>query len=123
MNVKPIIITAIVMSILDTIYLTWRKDFYFGLIEKIQGSPVKIRMAGAVACYIIMILGLNYFIIQEKKSVLDAFLLGILIYGVFDTTTYAMFNNWTLNAAISDTLWGGLLFALTTKIVYTGTPR
>jgi len=118
MNVKPIIITAIVMSVLDAIYLTWRKDFYFGLIEKIQGTPVNIRMAGAVACYIIMILGLNYFIIQEKKSVLDAFLLGILIYGVFDTTTYAMFNKWTLNAVITDTLWGGLLFALTTKIVY-----
>ena len=118
MNVKDIIFTIIVMLLLDGVYLGLTSTFFNQMIEKIQGSPIQFKLSGAIACYILLVLGLNYFIIQENKSVLDAFLFGILIYGVFDTTTYAMFKNWTLNAAISDTLWGGLLFALTTKIVY-----
>ena len=60
---------------------------------------------------------INYFIIKPHKSVSDAFFLGIVIYGVFDTTNYALFKNWSLITTIIDTLWGGLLFASTTYVV------
>ena len=65
-----------------------------------------------------LIFALYYFIIQHRKSVKDAFILGIIIYGVFDTTNYALFNNWSIITVITDTLWGGILFAITTFIVY-----
>jgi uncharacterized membrane protein len=64
-----------------------------------------------------LITGLNYFIIKPRKSVTDAFLLGIVIYGVYETTNYALFSNWSIISVIIDTLWGGLLFATTAYVV------
>ena len=61
---------------------------------------------------------LYYFIIREKKSVKDAFLLGVVIYSVFDLNTLAIFQKWSPVLALIDSLWGGVLFALTTAIVY-----
>jgi hypothetical protein len=68
-------------------------------------------------CYIFLIFALNYFIIQPKRSVNDAFFLGILIYGVYETTNYALFTKWSFLTVVIDTLWGGTLFALTTFII------
>jgi uncharacterized membrane protein len=61
--------------------------------------------------------GINYFIIKPRRSVSDAFLLGIIIYGVYETTNLALFKNWSILTVIIDTLWGGILFATTTYIV------
>ena len=40
-----------------------------------------------------------------------------LAVGVYETTNYALFSNWSIVSVIIDTLWGGLLFASTTFIV------
>lgn len=83
-------------------------------IQLVQGSPPKINYLGMAICYIFLIVGINYFIIKPRKSVYDAFLLGIVIYGVYETTNYALLKNWSILTVIIDTLWGGLLFAFTT---------
>ena len=83
----------------------------------VQGSPIQFNLLGAVLCYIILILGINYFIIQPRKSVGDAFLLGTFVYGVYETTNYTLLKNWALLTVFIDTLWGGVLFATTTYIV------
>jgi len=93
------------------------KNYFNKQVQIVQGSPVKMNYLGAALCYIFLIAGINYFIIKPRKSVTDAFLLGIVIYGVFETTNYALFKNWSIISVILDTLWGGLLFALTTYIV------
>jgi len=41
-----------------------------------------------------------------------------VIYGVYDSTTYALLKKWDLTLAITDTLWGGTLMGLTTAITY-----
>jgi uncharacterized membrane protein len=87
-------------------------------VVAVQGSPVVMDVYAAILCYIALIFGIYYFIIREKKSILDAFLLGIVIYAVYETTTLALLKNWTYKTAIIDTAWGGTLFALTTFIVY-----
>jgi uncharacterized membrane protein len=51
-----------------------------------------------------LIFGLNYFIINDKKSVLDAFILGIIIYGVYETTNYSLLKKWPLTVVIVDTI-------------------
>ena len=62
-------------------------------------------------------MGLNYFIIKPKRSISDAFLLGLVIYGTYETTNWAIFTKWSIQTVIIDTLWGGTLFALTAFIV------
>lgn len=41
-----------------------------------------------------------------------------MVYGVYETTNYSIINKWEMTAVIMDTLWGGVLFAATTGIVY-----
>jgi uncharacterized membrane protein len=75
-----------------------------------------LTLLNVVLVYFFLVGGLNYFILQEKKSVWDAFLLGVMVYGVFETTSYVMFDNWSMMIVLLDTLWGGVLFATTTFI-------
>jgi uncharacterized membrane protein len=112
-----LLVSAIVFIILDFVYLNVIKGYFDNQIKSVQGSPIKINYLGAALCYILLIVGINYFIIKPRKSVSDAFLLGIIIYGVYETTNLALFKNWSILTVIIDTLWGGLLFASTTYIV------
>ena len=111
------LISAIIFITIDFIYLNLIKDYFNNQIKSVQGSPVKVNFLGAAFCYIFLILGINYFIIKPRKSVNEAFLLGLVIYGVYETTNYALLKNWSIITVIMDTLWGGILFAITTYII------
>lgn len=112
-----LLVSSIVFISIDFIYLNFMRDYFNRQIERIQQSSIKMNFLGAALCYIFLIFGINYFIIKPRKSVSDAFLLGIIIYGVYETTNYALFKNWSLLTVLIDTLWGGILFASTTYIV------
>jgi len=112
-----ILITAIVFLLTDFIYLSLLNGYFKNQIQKVQGSPIKINYLGMALCYIFLIIGLYYFIIKPHKSVQDAFLFGIVIYGVYETTSYALLKDWSILTVFMDTLWGGVLFALTTGII------
>ena len=118
MNLKQIVVSGIAMLALDAVYLSTFSNFFNKLVTSIQGSKIKFNIVGAILCYILLIGGLNYFIISRKKSLQEAFLLGIVIYGVYETTNLAIFNKWSMQAVALDTLWGGILFALTSWVTY-----
>jgi len=111
------LVSAIVFISIDFVYLNLFKSYFNNQIQSIQGSQLQINLLGAAICYIFLVVGINYFIIKPKKSVSDAFLLGLVIYGVYETTNYSLFKKWSILTVIIDTLWGGVLFALTTYIV------
>jgi uncharacterized membrane protein len=113
-----ILISALIIIVLDSIYLNLIGAHFKRQVKAVQGSPLELNFVGAAACYVFIIFGLNYFILKNKKSVKDAFLLGLVIYAVFELTNLALFKNWYMFSVIIDTLWGGILFALTTGIVY-----
>ena len=119
MMFKPLLIIAIVMLLLDSIYLSIFSEFFNNVVQQVQGSRIKFKLSGAILCYMLLIGGLYYFIISRNKSVKEAFILGIVIYGVYESTTYALLDKWSPQAVLIDTLWGGILFALTTAITYT----
>lgn len=112
-----LLVSAIILISIDFVYLNVIKGYFSNQIKKVQGTSMEINYLGAALCYIFLIIGINYFIIKPRKSVSDAFLLGIIIYGVYETTNLALFKNWSIFTVIIDTLWGGLLFASTTYIV------
>jgi uncharacterized membrane protein len=112
-----LLLSAIIFVAIDFIYINLIKNYFKNQVEKVQNSPMKVNLFAAMLCYIFLIFALNYFIIQPKRSVNDAFFLGILIYGVYETTNYALFTKWSFLTVVIDTLWGGTLFALTTFII------
>ena len=113
-----LIISTIILLILDFIYISINKKAFEHQVADIQRVALKLNLVGAILCYIFLAGGLYYFILMKKRPVLDAFLLGLVIYGVYETTTYAMFKKWSPYLATMDTLWGGVLFATTTYLTY-----
>lgn len=112
-----LLLSAIIFIVMDSIYLNVIKNYFAAQVKIVQGSPMKLNITATLICYVFLIFGINYFIIQPRRSVQDAFLLGLVIYGVFETTNMALFTKWAWLTVIIDTLWGGILFAVTTSIV------
>ena len=115
---KKIVIITIITAILDVIFLYINRTFFNDQIIQVQGTSIKMDYFSALLCYIFLIYGLYYFIIKDNKSIKDAFLLGIIEYGVYELTTKSLLKNWNYKTVIIDTLWGGILFSLTTYITY-----
>ena len=112
-----ILVTAAILLALDFIYLNVMSNYFKNQVKIVQKTPLKINILGVILCYIILIIGLYYFIIKPNRSVFDAFLFGFVVYGVYETTTLGLFTNWSITTVILDTLWGATLFAITTYIV------
>lgn len=112
-----LLISVIIFLLLDFIYLNFIKSYFDKQIKLVQGTSIKLNFFAMLLCYILLIFGINYFIIIPDRSILDAFLLGIIIYGVYETTNMALFSKWAWQTVLIDTLWGGILFALTTFII------
>jgi len=112
------IISGLVMLTIDIIYLSLTGHEFKGMVKKIQKSPFAMRMSGVIASYLFMILGLNTFIIREKRTPLEAAILGFVIYGVFDAVNYAIFSKYDLLIGLKDTFWGATLFYMTTYLTY-----
>lgn len=111
------LLSGIILLLIDSIYINLSKKYFINQIQRIQNKKPKLNYIGIILCYIFLIIGINYFIIKPSKSISDAFILGIVIYGVYETTNYALLENWSFLTVIMDTLWGGILFALTTYIM------
>jgi uncharacterized membrane protein len=112
------LLTAIIFVVLDGLYLNLIKDYFNKQIKAIQGSDIKVNIIAVGITYIFLIFGINYFIIKNNRSVKDAALLGLVIYAVYEFTNLSLFKNWSYLTAFIDTIWGAVLFGLTTGIVY-----
>jgi len=112
------LLSGIIFVLLDSCYLYLVKDYFNKQIKNVQGTPIEINYIGAIVTYIFLIFGLNYFILDKKKSIKDAMLLGFVIYGVYEFTNLSIIKNWNYLTTIIDTAWGTILFGLTTAIVY-----
>lgn len=99
--------TAILLLILvDLPWLLLIGESAQKLVLRIQGSELKLRYAPALVVY----LALAY-LVTKTESPLEAFKVGVATYAVYDFTNYAMFKNYTLQFAIMDSIWGGILMA------------
>jgi len=113
-----IFLFVFVLLLLDYLYLSTFGKIFTGLVEKIQHSPMRLNITGAMMSYLTIGIMLYYFIIKDKRPVHDAFILGALTYGVFDFTNLALFSKYDWKIGMVDTVWGGILFAVTTFITY-----
>jgi len=114
--IKNIILLAVIFVLVDAGFLYLMSNNFQSLIKKIQGSPLKMNLYATLACYIVLVSSLYYFVIHKKASYLDAFLLGFFIYAVYETTNMAIFKDWSISVGLIDLTWGGFLFLITTYL-------
>ena len=111
---KNILKSSLIMLLVDVIYLgVFAAKPFVKMVEKIQKSSVDINYLYAGITYVIMMIAFNHFILSKNGTYKDAFLLGMVIYGVFDFTNLALFKQYNIFIGIQDTIWGGLLFMIT----------
>jgi uncharacterized membrane protein len=115
-SMKIFLTILLILLAVDSVYLFLTKSIFGEVVAKIQRTAIQFRLEGAVVVYLLLALGLYYFIIKPGCSPWEAAFLGLVIYGTFDFTNYAMFKNYDLMTAMMDTVWGALLFFITTFI-------
>lgn len=103
---------ALILGVLDYSYIYNIKNYFNNMILSIQGKDMNVKYLGVMIAYVFLFIILKLFVIDNKLSIINSFILGMSIYGVYDMTNYATINNWDFNFVILDTLWGGTLFAL-----------
>ena len=117
MQLAQIILLSVIVLILDGVFLISLKKYFGHQIRSIQGSELKINILASVLCYIVIIGCVYKFIILTNASILDAAILGWLIYLMYELTNKALFTNWSWKTVLIDGVWGGVLFALSTYII------
>ena len=124
LNLKVLVLSSIILLVIDLTYLSFIGKYYDKMINEIQGSEMNTKKFPAAMCYLLLIISVNYFILHDtKRNYFDAFILGFVIYGVFDSVNQAIIEKWNPYLAIIDTFWGGTLMAVTTFITLKIFPR
>jgi uncharacterized membrane protein len=128
-QLKLFVSVLIIMGIIDFLWIgIIYKNQYRKVIESVQKEKFIVKMLGAVIVYIALAIIVVGWIIprikQELKNksysnlfmtcLLYGGILGGLIYAVFDFTNYAIFSKWDLKTSIIDSVWGMILFTMTT---------
>jgi len=120
MDVIPFLFILTLLITVDSLFITATRRMYENQIVTIQRVAMNIKPAGAIACYFLLTFGILYFIIlpsqgeAKMETIKRAFFLGLVVYGVYASTVYAILKKWKPEIAIMDTIWGGILFSSVT---------
>ena len=115
------LIVLVAVAILDGIWITMNGKMYSALYTRVQcGKPMRVKLDGAVLAYVflatVMIVFLPPLVKSTDRSLLASFktagLLGACIYGIYNFTNLATLADYSLKAAMIDTLWGMTLFTI-----------
>lgn len=109
------------LALLLAIDLVWinvvMKPIFEKQVRLVQGGrAMKMNYVAAVLSYGFIAALYYVFVVKAKASPLKAFLLGLFVYGVYEATTMAVLQDWKWSTVFIDTLWGGVLFWLTTVL-------
>jgi len=120
-----IIIILALFVIIDIPMITViNKSMYMDAFEKVNNGGINTGVDGTIAailCYLLLTFAIYFFIVQPSLDsnkdfktdfvniFIKGFLLGLVIYGVYNTTNKATINNYSTKVTIVDTMWGSVL--------------
>lgn len=103
-----ILLAAGLLIAVDTIYLSTVGRYATAMFAKIQGSPVRFNYLAAVIVYLALAYLLTRPFVDSWKTAMG---LGAAVYAVYDFTNLATLEDYSVQFAMIDTVWGGVLFA------------
>ena len=118
------ILSTILLLILDFLWIyLYMTNKYKIQIKNIQKHEMNVKYIYVLFAYILMIIGLNIFVIPKINkqtilydSLIYGFTFGFILYGVYDFTIASVISDWDINLAIIDILWGGFVFFISSYI-------
>lgn len=96
--------TVIVLILIDLCWLGTAGIFGRVMMERIQGTPLQMRYGAGLIVYLFLA-----YLLLQTRSYRDAFMMGAAVYGVYEFTNLAVFEQWDWKFAVADTMWGGVL--------------
>ena len=88
----------------------------FKRINNIEMITTSRTWVSAAIAYLLLGVGVYVFGIRNR-SVSQGALVGLVIYGVYNTTNLATIHNWGVKESLIDTIWGTSLCAFITFAV------
>ncbi len=126
MNYLDIIFKSIIVLFLlygaDYAYINVITSDFKNQMSDINGGQVlKTEFIQSILTYVILTFALFYFVITTNASkemkVINGALLGLCIYGVYEMINGSYIDKWKANTITTHTLWGGLIFGITTFLM------
>lgn len=108
------ILFSILYLIVDILWIsTMSSLFYKHRIEKIQKETLKFKILPALLSYFTLLMTMFYICIPLSIHYKNIYhpsitfgMVGFVIYGVYNFTNSAIFNDYEWDFIIMDTLWG-----------------
>lgn len=125
-GLKEAIIALTVIGILDALWIGANFARYKSMYSSVQSKNMKVKFQGAIMAYAFVLLTFVAIALPFARQnmngnivrgMLLAGLVGFCTYGVYNATNYALFERYSASVALMDTVWGGVLFALTSYTV------
>lgn len=112
--------------ILDYLWLAViAKDFYLKSLAShitLKDGSLVPYLPAVPLVYIVAVLGIFVFVTMRSESVLEALLygalLGFVMYAFYDFTNLATLKNYPWSITIVDALWGTLLVATVSAVMF-----
>jgi uncharacterized membrane protein len=99
------------------------KDFYFNNLSHLLRENFN-ALAGGIF-YLMYIAGVLYFAVLPalednslRKALINGVILGLIAYGTYDMTNYAVTKDFPLKVALVDWLWGGIVTGSTATAAF-----
>lgn len=119
-----LIFLTIFVLVIDFIWLNMNTQMYKKLVLSVQKQEMKVNIIGAFLSYFCVILLLVFYAIPLVRSksktpsiqtcIIYGGGMGFLAYAIFNFTNLGIFRNYDIKTALLDTIWGGVLFSIST---------
>ena len=118
---KLMLVTFLALVLLDFLWFGFiAHQLYheeYGSLFRMANGTMAVNYFSAFIVYILMSIGIICFVLKHaKKNCMQGFLyggiFGLVLYGVFNFTNFALISGFSLKIAIIDTLWGIVVCAL-----------
>ena len=122
MSVLAYVIGLIVFVALDAIWLVLMGPSYRDVMGDMLAANV--RIAPAVAFYLLDMLGLMIFVARPGTRhgaawvVAHGALFGLFTYATYDLTNFAVLKNWDLALTIEDVVWGMVISTIVSLVAW-----
>lgn len=117
LNRKQLIGIATLL-VLDVLWLwLFMGNRYQIMIPKIQKDTITLNYYSACGAYLLMTYLLIQVVDKYNMNLVEAFMFGFSLYGVYDLTCGSIFNNWDFVLALIDMIWGGIVYMLAVFIM------
>ncbi len=116
---KIFFLSIVIMGVFDVLWLwLYMKPRFYQAVRSIQGTEPQIRAIGLLV-YVLLGLAMVWFAVSPRilTSVLNGMVLGLVVYGTYDLTNYAVFTNYPVRVVRDDMIWGAVMMGVSAGLV------